>query len=289
MPNNIIIKSIQNNYCSLRQDAIIVFVCGKDIKSSESKRKIFIEYAQKHLKNYHFLLAESFFSVANSKNNLLTIEDNLTKYSDCIIIILESESSFAELGAFTIKDRLAPLIIPVNNKLYKGIPSFINRGPLDKIDKINKGMGPTIYADMDAFAMCFSEIENRLTKITRKQKKRIEINTFDKFNKLNKERLLLMHDIISLCSPITKSEIITILKSIYGEKRFDPVHTDTNLLESLRLIFKMNDYLIASNPGLRFINFPGDAIHNIKARCLANYKKNYPDRLKVLAKYANNA
>ncbi|SDK91184.1 hypothetical protein SAMN05660337_1678 [Maridesulfovibrio ferrireducens] len=290
LPHSIVTDQIRKNECFLRQDALIVFVCGRALSASGSKRKLFLDYARKHIQGFHFLLAEDLFKVRGTRgSDLLTTEKDLANYSDCIIIILESESAFAELGAFAVLDDLCKIILPINDKSFEKSDSFINLGPLEKIDSYKKGLGPTIHANMDSFAHCFSEVQTRLNKIQMRRRKRLKINEYSSFITNDKERLLLIYDIINIFAPIKKNEIINVFKSIYGSKRFDKINFDVLLLVTLGFIQEFDGFYFSSRPGLRFIDFATDSYFQLKSEIIIHYKKKDPQRLRLLGKVSSDA
>lgn len=274
----------------LRKDAVIVFVCGKNISAVDSNRKVFFQYANKHFEDFIFLLAENFFECLEDKSeNLLSIENKLADYSDCIIIILESESAFTELGAFSISDRLCKLILPINDRRYARSPSFINLGPLKKIDNISEGLGPTITANMKSFSHCFSSVRNRLEKIKRKNAKSISFTNINLFRNNHKERLLLLFEIISLFGPIKSNEIIDFFINKYGMIRLDEIHFDLPLLVALGISRKIDEYYISNKPGLSFIGFKKRNHFTTRSNIILYYKKYYPLRLQILNSSCDNA
>lgn len=291
MPQQQIIQHITSNRCYLREDAKIVFVCGRDVNAENSKRKIFLDYAARHIQDAHFLLAEDVFKVDdNDHGDLLSIEERLATYSDCIIVILESESAFAELGAFAIKNELCKLIIPVNDEVHRSSSSFINLGPLNKISGSKEGFGATIYTNMETFSNCFPEIQNRLKKIILSRRKKIKIDTYQLFVNSNKERVLLIHDIIKVLAPVKLKELINLFKATYGETlRFDLIRLDIKLLEALRLVGQSEGYYMASDSKNSFVDFGFDSFTSLKTKQLMLYKRYYPERLTILGKVAQNA
>ncbi|XPV75970.1 MAG: retron St85 family effector protein [Desulfovibrio sp.] len=276
-------QCVKDDCCYLEKDATIVFVCGKKLSAHNSKRKLFLDYANAHIDGFHFLLAEDFFN-SYKDEDLLTIENMLTNYSDCIIIILESESAYAELGAFAAKDDLCKILLPINDQEFQGEPSFINQGPLLKIDKLPHGFGPTINADMKTFSRCFPQIEERLNRIKKSRREKLSLQTAKAYNDHPKKRLLLLHDIINLFSPINKTELFEILTLIYGNNRFDTVKFDLALLTSLGFIEKTSEYIISAHPGLRFISFELFNFFTARSQIIIHYKKKFSERLKERGK-----
>ena len=107
-----------------------------------------LEYARNHFTNFRFFRAEEVFPALNEGhgNDLLTIEDQIGNYSDCIAIICESESAFAELGAFTLKEELVKQVLVINDERFKSSTSFITQGPIARAN-VKSQFKPAFYAN----------------------------------------------------------------------------------------------------------------------------------------------
>ena len=270
----------------LRADATIVFVCGKNIDDICSKRRIFVEYATRHMKGYHFLLAEKFFNFMQEKNqDLLTVENEIAVYSDCILILLESESAYTELGAFAVSDDLCKIIIPVNDKRYVDSESFINVGPLKKISNMHDALGPTINYCDTTFVDCFIDIEERLKKVKRKRRVRLAFNDVDTFLVQSKERLLFLYEIVRLFAPIKSKEIIEFLLGIFAGARLDKIYNDITLLLALNFIRRTGEFYIPVNCDMSFVVFFDHKYFlTTRAKVILFYQKNMKERLALLAR-----
>lgn len=288
MPKELIKNAIIKNSCRVKKNSTIVFVCGRDINAVGSKRKIFIDYAKKHIQAYTFLLAEDFFKIKGStSSNMLEDEHRLARYSDCVLIILESESAFAELGAFASSKELQRILIIINDKKHKTSPSFITKGIIKPLEAIAGDDSVCVYADWEAVAGSFGDVSNKLAALSSKQSKPLSITNRSDLLREDKLRMLLVHDLVSLLAPITKNEILEVLKSIFGTGRYDSIHIDVQLLQAVKLLERIDDFYFASHPGERFLTFPGDNTYAIRSACIMAYKKCCPERLKMLARFAN--
>ena len=229
----------------LSKDAIIIFVCGAAIETNNGKnaRNRFIEYATKHLEEYDIFIAENFFNLFKDKVDLLTIEDKLAKYSDCIILFLESASSIAELGAFSNNNDLVKQMLIINEVKFEGVSSFITNGPIEKTN--NQSIyGCTIYCDMSSVLEVVGEIKKRLDKNKRKYNKGIQIVDFISYDKMTeKNKMLLLLDLITILQPITAEELVYVHKSIIGEGFYN-IDFDLKLLTALGYVIKTNEYYI---------------------------------------------
>ena len=118
-----------------------VFLCGANKKKDEisERRKALLDFASKNLPHNKFFLAEKvfhFLSKEGHRGNLIDIENQISKFSDHILIVLESNSSFAELGAFSHKELRKKLIV-INDKKYESAESFVNLGPIKAIEEVS--------------------------------------------------------------------------------------------------------------------------------------------------------
>ena len=102
-------KALEKGDVRLRTDSVLVFVCGAAVKdgdyTGDGARAQFMHHAQKHLPGFRVFLAESVINALKEapKSELLSTEQDLACFSDCIIIIMESAGALVELGAFTAR------------------------------------------------------------------------------------------------------------------------------------------------------------------------------------------
>ena len=245
MPSSLMAKlasSIQSKKTRLKSDSNIILVCGAATpKQGQSHRDILLAYGEKNLRRYKFYQAEKAFEALGSleKKDLLSLEGEFSKYTDCIIIILESQGAFAELGAFAMKDEIAEILLLVNEKKYEKEKSFINLGPITKTDSSSK-FGKCIYIDFDRLLLSAGEIEKRLnSEFKRLSNKFYNLSTFEDLKEQNhKIKMLFYCDLIALFSPISQFEFICILRGIYGDENSFTTRIELGMLEALNLIKK---------------------------------------------------
>ncbi|MAT59102.1 MAG: hypothetical protein CMF23_14115 [Ignavibacteriae bacterium] len=250
----IIKDSFEANEVFLNTDSSIIFLCGKKISPEIlSARELLLKYSQKHFSNYLFFLAEDFFDAypLPSTKDLLSIEHYLSKYSDCIIIILESESAFAELGAFSIDDEIAKNLIVINDKKFKESDSFINLGPIKKVNRVSK-FGEVINTNLETITLSGHDLGQKLTKIQRKKRKRIKLSNPREFKSFDgKEKMLLLLDLVNLFEPISYSELIELLINFFGKGTYD-IQFEIGLLSALKLIAKFDNYYVRNIRELKY-------------------------------------
>ena len=283
------IKScVENGYTYLTTNSVLVFACGaRPNDSVPGGRDRIMDYAKKHLKKYNFFIAEKFFDLFQDGEgkDLLSLEDQLAEYSDCIIIVLESESAFAELGAFAIKDNLAKIMLVINDKKFNKSESFIIQGPLAKVDRVSK-FGKTIYTDIKSILSIAPSISERLSKIEKKKISKIDIKSYENFSKISpKIKMVFLLDIVSLFHPISHQELISILKYIYGSGHSYDINVEISLLRALDLIEKIDDYYVRkSGDYSRFIRFYSTNEVFLRSQVINHYHKYAKFRASILRK-----
>jgi hypothetical protein len=176
------------------------------------------------------------------KSDLLTLEDKIADYSDCIIIICESPSAFAELGAFTHSDELVKQVLIINDRKFRSASSFIALGPVAKANK-KSSFKPVIYADFRSVLKSVEEIKTRLETIERVNRQRRSLASADDFRKSRpKHRALFLADLIHLLSPTRLQEVVDVLRFIYGHSDFE-IKLELALLRSFGLVKHVDGWL----------------------------------------------
>ncbi|MCB1206030.1 MAG: retron St85 family effector protein [Verrucomicrobiae bacterium] len=226
----------------LRKDAKIIFVCGANsVDGWTSNREKLLNYSERHLTSFKFFRAEKVFEAleGTTDSDLLSIEDDLGKFSDCIIVICESESAFAELGAFALSRDLAKQLLVINDQNHAASQSFINLGPIKKADRVST-FKPTIFTDFGAITRSIPALESRLNRIPHKRRQAVQI-TGQRFDQINRKlRLLFVADLINLLGPISPKEIVAIVKEITTSTRIK-ISTELALGVGLGLFSEFRD------------------------------------------------
>ena len=179
------VNCVKNFPLKFKGSSKLIFICGpKPNKNNPTARDLIKEYADKHLDSFQFFMAEDFFSVFENEKgwDLLSIEESLSKYSDCILIILKGESAFAELGAFAVHPRLVKQVLVINEIEYQNGDSFIVKGPIAKVNR-DSTFTPTIHANFKTILKNVPNIEDNLKKIERINVSNISMKTLDDFNR----------------------------------------------------------------------------------------------------------
>jgi len=237
-----------------------VFLCGANNSDGEpsARRKELIKFAEKDLTNCHFFLAELIFKELSEDDtspldNLLDIESELSALADYILIVLESYSSFTELGAFSYSTELRSKLIVVNNTKYIKEKSFINMGPIKAITEVNKS-GHFMHYKMnesseaidraDGIGAIFPDLYDLLVKPERKQSRTLKKDELNPATNFNKDSIRFIHDIVFTCGSITLNELIDVLVEIFGNNYSFKKHAQKHLgvLKAINIINRANGY-----------------------------------------------
>lgn len=228
----------------IKPSSALIFLCGGDIKQKSTGRQLLLNYAKKQISDCHFFLAEDVFKLMEEKNhNLLDTENILAEYADCILIVLESDGAKVELGCFAGNEKLSSKLIVINDDKFKKEKSFINLGPLDKINNestfkvIESGLQPVIYTPLTKIFESYSIIEALLAKFTQARKKRkLAIKNTDDFQKQSQDRMFFLADLIWIFSPITHKKLVNYILFIFGENFDLKFNRELSFLISLNMI-----------------------------------------------------
>jgi len=281
-------KSVIDFSVRLTKNSIFIFTCGARPNNNETGRELLMDYAANNLEQFNFFKAEKIFKVLGEKGggkDWLTIEKKLAEYSDCVVIVLESQSTFSELGAFMLEDELAESVLVINDLKFRDSKSFISLGPLAKLERVSE-FKPVIHTKFKNFGRCFGELEKRLEKLKRGKDKRVSLRDYKEFNEIpSKERLLFVLDLIAILTPVKKVEILKMLKFIYGEdKSYDEIYLLIPLLVALDLIRVEKGYLVRTLQEFRlYYSFTGIDINRFRSNILNNYFKNSRERFELLS------
>ena len=266
-----------------------VFLCGANKSSAEisERRRALIDFAEAQLQHTHFFLAERMFDTLKKeghKGNLLDVEQLISDFSDYVLIVLESQSAFAELGAFsngTLRDKL----IVINDARFENSESFINFGPISAI-KESAGPKRVIYYKMsdngvfqkDAIGNTFYQIYELFKEPIHSRKKPINLESLHPGANFNKYSAMFLHDIVYMTGPVLHGEIIEIIMRIFGKYKFNRVSHLLAILCAFMSLERNSDGLYRSTKNDFYYQYMFDlgpimsAFRNIS-------QKKYPDRL----------
>lgn len=123
-------------YARFDTDQINVFLCGASGDDKKSMRSMIEKKLSTKVK-VNIVFPEWLFSnlMAIKDNDLLTLEHDLAKNVDLIVLPLEGLGAICELGAFASYEELTERILVLNDKQYAHKTSFIKDGPIRLIKR----------------------------------------------------------------------------------------------------------------------------------------------------------
>ncbi|WP_332751788.1 retron St85 family effector protein [Hydrogenophaga sp.] len=229
---------------SLLRERQLIFLCGANqAPEKPSARRVELKkFIEKVSSSSNVIYAEGIFNELRKygkQKNALDLEHRISEVADKVIIILESESAFCELGAFAHNDLRKKLIV-INNKRFQKSESFINVGPIAALEEAKSPviwypMSPDGKELVDGIGATFAEIAEAI-KPKSPISKAITPSELASMG-MTKLWLYFVHDIVLFAGPVSHEEIIEILKVIFPEtKSFDPVKNLLGVLRESRLI-----------------------------------------------------
>lgn len=237
--------ALKTGHFFVRRDFSLVFLCGanKSLSIPSERRKFLKSSIQKILPHTRIVYAEAVIDelVNHEKKikNLLDVENKISEIADWIIIVLESYSSFTELGAFSTLEFRKKLIV-INDSHFKNEPSFINIGPLQAIRESSEvdrilwyPMAENGINELDSIGTVLPAIIEELGK--KHTRKPIQHESCLPQAK-GQSALFFLHDIIYMCGPITHKETIEIYKILLGDNSYDDIGALRGILKSSELI-----------------------------------------------------
>lgn len=296
LENNIInyLKTYLDNVTRRQNEYFhFLFLCGKELKDGEEKlltnRGVIEEFLNSKDNNIIPIYSEKLFN-PNSEIDLLSFEELLFELCDYLIIIVESYGSICELGAFSnIEKSKFKKIIVINDISKKNEKSFINNGPIKKIEN---NEGKVIYSKLEnASVLTNKDVLDELYKISEESKikkyksinrneNKIEVNSF----------IFEIIELVYLLQPIDQDTLISIYKEIKGFKWFSfksktenrcvkdmPVSRIFELLVNIDLLsFDNNLYRIGNKvqKGTFMFRYSEYTKNRIRSRLLCDRYKN---------------
>lgn len=270
-----IIKFLKNNKRTVQfQNDVVpkfVFICGKQILDdngnifSEEQLKDNIRYyilnsLDKKIKNIDYgkeiklvsgVVSEKLYQ-QDWAENILSFEELLAEISEYIVIVVESEGTYCELGAFVMNDNFMKKTIIINSDNPAYAKSFITRGPIKKVKDKNP--------ERVILHNGIERIRNS-TEFNEKLHKLASGSVPIKPNK-NSEELSLKYliyefaNIVELFQPLEEYEIQKIYKNIFDIEKYDIKNRNKNKIRTFKQVIELmeNMELICKRNGMCYLN-----------------------------------
>jgi hypothetical protein len=190
----------ENKPVYLRNRPFFVFVCGGKLGQGKTTlRQQFLQWADHELPNFVCLLAENaikdnFVAGRRTFIDLARFESVIAGIADCVLIFPESPGSFAETGFFSGSPKIRDKTLVINPNAQQS-PSFLNRGPIHKIDGSSL-FRPTVHCGASQ-AADFTPVGQRLRDcLGGTPRHQLEYREFRQLN--GKEKLAVVLEILRL-------------------------------------------------------------------------------------------
>lgn len=263
------------------EDVQFVFLCGANIDTNtpSKRRQILLDFSSRNLPNTKFFLAESIFQILEAeghKTNLLDIENDLSKFADYVIVILESESAFCELGAFATHKELRKKLIVINDYKHNMSESFIKLGPLQAISEISDGKN-ILYYNMDVEGKFYGDgigdVFSELYKLIYKdpETRRTRVKEYNPNVYFTKDSLRFVHDLIYFTSPISFTELSRVIKKLFAQSKDKQLQKHLGLLCATEQIKRSDNKSYYSLYNKSFFEYGIYDVHNL----IASFKNLY--------------
>ncbi|RZO62394.1 MAG: hypothetical protein EVA89_09155 [Sandaracinaceae bacterium] len=189
----------------------VYFICGG---FGSPRRDEIAEYLRKEKPDALVFYADDAWNhLVQSRTDLnaLEMESVFAQLSDCVLIVVESPGTFAEVGAFSLSPDLRRKTLAVTNREFRDHPSFLNTGPLNWIARDSSFGGP-IHADFGSVLDSIDQILERLARV--KHRRTAEVIDICAAPKLLQ---LLIADIVGIFGPVSVAEVSAFMHALMPE------------------------------------------------------------------------
>ena len=148
-----------------------IFLCGAAPGATDSVRDQIARGLRERKSRYWYTDYEIYFPETlfdglmsgPGSLDLLTLENTLAEAVDAIVMVLESDGTYTELGAFANHPKLRHKLVLVQNEKFKKSKSFIARGPVRLIKDDRHSQ--LVFADFDRIDEYLEKIRESIGKV----------------------------------------------------------------------------------------------------------------------------
>ena len=225
-----LIERLSSRWYRFRKVDPVLFLCGGN---KSPRRETLRNYLRKTKPNLNVFYAERVWEHIASRANAgaLKMEADLAGLADLVVIVVESPGTFAELGAFSLSDRLRKKIVAIIDDDYRKDPSFINTGPVQWLNQ-ESDFKPMIYGPLDRILETVDQIEERIQRIRSPRSVAIP-----DLSSSRKHLLYFLCDLIAVIHPATVEIVNYYLERIAPKlSGAEDVHTLIGVAEAMGLL-----------------------------------------------------
>lgn len=270
----------------------IIFLCGasrSDGSGASTRRECIKKFIENLSIDYRVIYAEGVLtelSKLGHKKNVLDLEREISKIADKIIIVMESESAFCELGAFASHQNFRSKLIIINDSKFKNVTSFINVGPIAAVEEFKS---PIIWYPMsqsgvnspDGIGATFHVLAEE---INRNRSTNSVPVTEDLTNlEYGKISLYFVHDLVLFTEPISHKELVEVFKTAFGVKNYDNLRHMLGILRASGLIssfFVANQWVYRTGTNKPFLKYNVN-VNSLMASFRSFHLLNNPERFRI--------
>lgn len=284
---DIIREIYQEIYCKLKDQYIVVFLCGgvssNNYKSLRDRVRKLIENDTKGslYGSYKIFYPEDLLIEVLNKTkdaDLLSYEQFLANNSHVLVIICESAGSLVELGAFTNNNYTVGKVVAAVDKRRKKDKSFIMLGPIKFLKKMNKNN--VIYYGQDD-----TEFVRGLLKLIRQKYK---LN-YQGNNAINLTTIVGMHYFIQLLLYFFKTlgskELVNIIEYVLKENNIRIDDFDVLFSAALKLLFQDNKIIKTTTDKYSLYQLTNHGFESIQSMIVSCTKTGLCDRIRIKLMY----
>ena len=267
-----------------------VFLCGANINNTDIsvRRSAIIKFAKKHLPHTQFFIAEKMFPILQkegNKDNMLDIENEISKFADKIVVVLESASAFTELGVFSHDSELRKKLIVINDSKFRGSTSFISMGPLEAIKEssgkdhvIDYKMNEDGVYRLDSIGDIYDPLFEILKEPIQRRPSAVSLEECNPATNFNKKSAMMVHDLVYFSGPVLHKELVEILALVFGQQSFNNVRQHEAILVAINSLTRTDGEFYKSSLGKPYYDYEFD-INSLISTCRNYMLKFCPDRI----------
>jgi hypothetical protein len=205
---NEVLDALKRNEYRFRRMPNVLFLCGG---ACSDRRDRLAEYVRRHRPDTLVFYAEQIWEELSQTPGLsaLEMEERLADLSDIVVIVVESPGTFAELGAFSLSERLRKKLLPILESDFRNGTSFIETGPVRWIDA-DSLFKPSIWTAHSRILECAAEFRERLDRISPSPARIPDLT------QSTKHFVFFVCDIISVFGPCSCAHLEFYLKDLLG-------------------------------------------------------------------------
>lgn len=262
-----IAEIIKNRRVTTHNDGTrLLFLCGgnKDQDTPSERRLAITNFINHHFSDVYVIYAEKIYNEllkTDKSYNLYDLETDISQISDFILIVLEGEGSFCELGAFSHSD-LRDKVYVINDLKHSKSQSFVNLGPISILERKSSvfyyPMNHDGRANLDRIGDTFPRLHETLKSKSNSKTTKFDEQKLAPSQKITKHKTLFLHDLIFFCGKTSYKDLISLIQKIFGPDDYRLPKKIIAILIGLQLIKRDDNGNFYSRNEKTFFSFDND-------------------------------